>query len=94
VKKNATSVLQPLDQGILQNMDLLYMKRLLRLVLSSIDDVETVSAECVSKAVTVLDAVHFVNSAVKGITLMCVEKCFVKAGIPITSAHGEIMRAA
>ena len=55
------------------------MKRLLRLVLSSIDDVETVSAECVSKAVTVLDAVHFVNSAVKGITLMCVEKCFVKA---------------
>ena len=61
LRKNTTSVLQPLDQGILQNMNVLFRKRFVRSVLSTIDDGETVSAESVSKSVTVLNAIHFVN---------------------------------
>jgi len=87
--KNTISVLQPLDQGILQNMKVLYRKLLVRSVLSKIDDVVRVSAESVSKSVTVLNAINFVNLAGKDITPNCLEKCFVDAGIPLTSQHEE-----
>jgi len=70
-------------------MNVLFRKRLVRSVLSTIDDGETVSAESVSKSVTVLNAINFVNLAAKDITPNSVEKCFVKAGIPLTGQHEE-----
>lgn len=70
-------------------MKVLYRKRLIRSVLSKIDDGDTVSAESVSRSVTVLDAIHFVNLAVKDIQPETVEKCFRKAGVLFTHDTAE-----
>ncbi|XP_060560185.1 tigger transposable element-derived protein 6-like [Ruditapes philippinarum] len=68
LQKNTTSVLQPLDHGILQNMKYdkqdhqgktHYRKRLIRSVLARIDDGENVSADEISKSVNALQAVRF-----------------------------------
>ena len=85
--KNTKSVLQPLDQGILQNMKMLYRKRLVRSVLSKIGDEETVSAEPVSKGVTALNSINLVSGGHN--TKLCREVCFVDAGIPLTRQHEE-----
>lgn len=62
---NTTSRLQPLDQGIIQNLKQLYCKQLLRSVIAKIDVGDTVSAETVSKSVTVLDAIKWISLSVK-----------------------------
>ncbi|XP_045195023.2 tigger transposable element-derived protein 6-like [Mercenaria mercenaria] len=77
---NTTAKLQPLDQGIIQDMKQFYRKRLLRSVLAKIDDESVVSAESVSKSLNVLDAVQWVNSSIKDVKADTVTKCFRKAG--------------
>ena len=70
-------------------MKMLYRKRLVRSVLSKIGDEETASAEPVSKGVTALNSINFVNLAVEDITPNYLEKRFVDAGIPLTRQHKE-----
>ncbi|XP_052221853.1 tigger transposable element-derived protein 6-like [Dreissena polymorpha] len=77
---NTTSKLQPLDQGIIQNMKQLYRKRLLRSVLSKINK-ESMSAVELSKCVSVLDAVQWVHSSVNEIKRETVSGCFKKSGV-------------
>lgn len=62
---NTTSRLQPLDQGIIQNLKQLYRKQVLRSVIAKIDQGDTVSAETVSKSVTVLDVIKWISLSVK-----------------------------
>ena len=64
---NTTSKLQPLDQGVIQNMKQLYRKKLIRSVLSKIGDGQNVRADALSKCVTVLDAVQWINSSINKI---------------------------
>ncbi|XP_053388741.1 tigger transposable element-derived protein 6-like [Mercenaria mercenaria] len=77
---NTTAKLQPLDQGIIQNMKQFYRKRLLRSVIAKIDNESVVSAESVSKSLNVMDAVQWVNSSIKDVKADTVTKCFRKAG--------------
>lgn len=75
---NATSILQPLDQGIIHSFIVQYRKLLLRHVLSQINSCK--SSEELAKLVSVLDAISWSTSALKKVEPGCVLKCFKKAG--------------
>ncbi|KAI6654444.1 Tigger transposable element-derived protein 6-like [Oopsacas minuta] len=71
---NTTSVLQPLDQGIIQCMKLHYRKRLLRRVQSQINN--GCEDETVAKSINILDACHWIVAAVKEIRPSTVQNVF------------------
>ena len=82
---NTTSALQPLDQGIIQNVKVLYRKRLLQKVL---DDIDTgLTASELVKSVNVLNVITWVHSAVKSVKPQTVTKCFVKSGFSTPTQH-------
>ena len=76
---NTTSMLQPLDLGIIKNLKCHYRTRQLRTILSKIDNAS--SATEVAKSISVLDACHWVKAAMDDIKPVTVENCFRKAGI-------------
>ena len=75
---NTTSDLQPLDQGIIQNMKLLYRKKLLQNCLNKINDFESVSDY--THSITVLDAIWWIDLAWNSIKVNTFENCFKNAG--------------
>ena len=75
---NATSVLQPLDQGVIQNVKTLYKKRLLRHVLTRVDS--SASLKDIQANVSVLDACQWISSALKEVKDSTVNKCFKRCG--------------
>lgn len=76
---NTTSVLQPLDLGIIQNFKVHYRKLLLCHVLSKIEECNTASE--VVQSVNILNAVRWVAQAWEKVTPETIKKCFRKAGI-------------
>lgn len=77
---NTTSVLQPLDLGIIKNIKCHYRTRLLRAVLSKVETAS--SAAEVAKSVNCLDACHWIRDAVRDVKPLTVQRCFGKAGVP------------
>ena len=87
---NTTSVLQPLDQGIIQNLKLHYRKLLLRRVLSHINDNN--SAETIARSINVLDACRWIATALKEVRPITVQRCFSRCGISLDQneeAHND-----
>ena len=76
---NTTSVLQPLDLGIIQSFKLHYKKFLMTFVLSKID--ECSSASDVTKSVTVLHAIPWVAQAWQNVKDQTILKCFRAASV-------------
>ena len=76
---NTTSVLQPLDLGIIKNFKVYYRKLLLCHILSKIEECNTASE--VVQSVTILNAVRWVAQAWEKVTPETIKKCFRKAGI-------------
>ena len=79
VPPNATSQLQPLDLGIIQNFKVHYHRFLLWYVLSKIDECE--SASEVASEVSILVAIRWIAQAWKEVKAETICKCFRKAGI-------------
>ena len=76
---NTTSKLQPLDQGIIKAIKTIYRKRLLQFVLAKMEQGEDVMT--LSKCVSVLDAIHWINTAVQQVRSTTVKKRFLRCGI-------------
>lgn len=76
---NTTSMLQPLDLGIIKNFKCHYRTRQLRTILSKIENAS--SAAEIAKSINVLDACHWIKAAMDDIKPVTVENCFHKAGI-------------
>ena len=88
---NTTSVLQPMDQGIIQAIKSQYRHRIVEKILTSVGD----DALGDSPAITLLDAVNLVSSAWKSVSPETISKCFRKAGLkktadPDITAQGEV----
>lgn len=76
---NTTSVLQPLDFGIIKNIKCHYRFCLLRAVLSKVETAS--SATEIAKSVNCLDACHWIHDAVRNVKQRTVQRCFAKAGL-------------
>ena len=71
---NATSKLQPMDQGIINNVKALYRNKVLSKLICSLD-------RGADSTVTLLDALHYINVAWDEISQTTIRKCFQKCGI-------------
>lgn len=76
---NTTSLLQPLDLGIIQTFKMHYRKLLLTYILSKID--ECTSASELAKSVDVLQAIRWIGQAWSNVSSDTIKKCFRNAGI-------------
>lgn len=73
---NTTSLSQPMDQGVIQNIKVQYRKLLMHSLLFSMDSMS--SASKLTKAISVLDAVIWISQAVKKLLPETVTKCLKK----------------
>ena len=76
---NTTSILQPLDLGVISNFKLHYRKLLLQYVLAKIDTA-TIATE-VTKSINVLTAIRWVALAWRDVKSTTIQKCFRHAGV-------------
>ena len=76
--KNTTSRLQPLDAGIIRNFKLKYRKKLLKFVISRIND--NVKATDIIQEVDVLKAISWIKSAWGEVSEETIVNCFKKCG--------------
>ena len=84
---NTTSMLQPLDLGIIKNFKVYYRKLLLTFVLAKIE--ECTNATETVKSVTVLHALRWVAEGWERVKSDTIQKCFIKAGI--LDRSGEVV---
>ena len=73
---NTTSHLQPMDQGIIQNMKIFYRKLVVERVMRDIE----AGREVDYKAITVLDAIRMLHSAWHQVKPETIANCFQHAG--------------
>ena len=78
---NMTSRLQLCDAGIIAALKAHYRKRLMRHVLSEMDDAQTASQ--LSKRVDMLDAIRWVHLAWASVSDTTITKCFAKCGVGV-----------
>ena len=71
---NTTSVLQPLDQGVIKNFKFHYRKMLLSKLLQSYDS-------GIQFSLSILDAMRLIHSAWDAVSLNTIVNCFSHAGI-------------
>ena len=75
---DTTSVLQPLDQGIIAMVKGRYRKRLLQRVLTCLDKGDDISK--LNTCITLKDACSWIASSVKEVPASTVRKCFARCG--------------
>jgi hypothetical protein len=72
---NCTSVLQPLDQGIIRNFKYFYRTKVLRHIIARLDSVESV------ESISMLDALPYIRSSCqRDVKESTIQNCFAKAG--------------
>jgi hypothetical protein len=71
---NTTSVLQPLDQGIIQNIKQSYRKKLVKDMISSLEKNE------IYRPINLYAAVNLLAECWDEVTDLCIKNCFAKAG--------------
>ena len=82
---NTTSLVQPLDQGIIKNFKTLYRNLFIKHLIA---ESATQSAEqLASYKINLLDAVHWVDEAWKQVNESCIKNCFRKAGFNVFSVN-------
>lgn len=86
---NTTSVIQPLDQGIIMCMKRHYKKLLMNYVISQIDMDNLTTGSDIAKSVTPFMAIKWLSSAAKQVKKSTVIKCFDKCGVPTTATDED-----
>ncbi|XP_050299542.1 tigger transposable element-derived protein 6-like [Anthonomus grandis grandis] len=76
---NCTSIVQPLDQGIIKGFKTFYRTIIIKKLLLAINTAE--SAQELARKIHVLDAIYFINIAWDQVTKKTVQNCFIKSGI-------------
>ena len=79
---NMTSIVQPLDQGIIHAFKTKYRRQMLQVKLDAIGSCSQI------KDIDVLDAINFCIKAWEGIKISTIANCFRKAGFKDNSLFG------
>lgn len=74
---NATSVIQPMDQGVIRSFKCHFRKQLILMLLDRRDKRGTTS----NANINVLEAIRLMNDAWENVTSTCITKCYRKAGL-------------
>lgn len=82
---NVTSIVQPMDMGIIKTLKTLYRSKLLR---KKLHLYEAKDGNC---QVTVRDAITMVKEAWDEVSKPCIINCFVKAGFDVARIRSEQM---
>nr|XP_006010436.1 PREDICTED: tigger transposable element-derived protein 6-like [Latimeria chalumnae] len=86
---NTTSIIQPLDQGIIHSTKRHYKKHFLHRLVSVSDSNDENMVSKFVKSFSVLDAMHLVNVAWKSVTSTCITNCFIKCGYVSTNENSD-----
>ena len=78
--KNTTSMLQPLDAGIIRTFKLKYCKLLIRYVIARVNDNERASD--IIYEISTLKIIGWVKSAWKEVASDTIKHCFEECGFP------------
>lgn len=79
---NCTSILQPMDQGVIRSLKSHYRKQLLKKIILCMDNAQPVN-------VTILDAIQYLDIAWKEVTPRTISRCFKKAKVAPTVLDDE-----
>jgi hypothetical protein len=86
----ATSVLQPMNMGVIYILKSHYRQFLMQSLISNVDEAN--SSYALAKSVSVLDAVNWIGLAVKKIKAETGKKCFAKAGFGKSDVADNLRR--
>ncbi|XP_025206204.1 tigger transposable element-derived protein 4-like [Melanaphis sacchari] len=85
IPPNTTSLIQPLDQGIIKAFKTFYRSDMRRQIIDAIDDGQG-NGNDIATNMTVLQAIHMSHNAWMKVTTSCIVNCFKKSGmVPITT---------
>ena len=79
---NTTSVIQPLDQGIIKNFKHYYRRRMLQKIVLAINADENSTATEVARSISALDAVNFISAAWNDVSADTIRNCFFRSLTP------------
>ena len=79
---NTTSVIQPLDQGIIRNFKHYYRKRVLSKLLNHMDSDMNLTVRDAAKNISILDAVYYTASAWNQVGVETIQNCFFRGLTP------------
>jgi hypothetical protein len=82
---NTTSLIQPMDAGVIKNFKCHYRRKILQKILSSLEEDEALSAKDMAKSVSLLDAIHMLKSAWDEVKSTTVVNCFKQCKFPATA---------
>ena len=80
---NTTSLIQPMDQGVIKNLKTFYRKELVQMTIAAIEDnlaSSSSTATDISSKVTLLDAIRFVAKSWRQVKANTIANCFRKGG--------------
>lgn len=80
---NVTSIVQPMDMGIIKTLKTLYRSKLLRQKLQLYEANEGM------RNITIRDAITMVKEAWDEVSKPCIINCFVKAGFDVARIRSE-----
>ena len=87
---NTTSLIQPMDQGIIKNIKGHYRKELVQMTITAIED-NLLSTSCtateVSEKITILDAIRVVAKSWRQVKTQTIANCFRKGGFWVTASE-------
>ena len=86
---NTTTDTQPMDQGVIYTFKTHYRSSMLKSHVSKITSCRSIND--IAKAITVLDAIHWIAGAVKRVRPDTVLKCFLKAGFSNGGDHSNAL---
>ncbi|VVC35212.1 DDE superfamily endonuclease domain, partial [Cinara cedri] len=80
---NSTSLIQPLDMGVIQNLKVKYRATLVNYILEKIEDnlLEPQSTAIdISKKINILQAIQFISDSWRDVSSQTIKNCFRKCG--------------
>ncbi|XP_052215921.1 tigger transposable element-derived protein 6-like [Dreissena polymorpha] len=78
---NTTSLVQPMDAGIIQAVKLKFRKRQLKYVLEEMDRHPTKLGPEILRDISILDAIYWISAAWRELSTETISKCFGKCGL-------------